>query len=185
MTDTATQEPTTGPAPNPVRDAIASRLRSIKDTPALPRSFQLYSHKISETRFGYFFDQLPAGTTQHDVTNGDYWRHQRDFLKRNDILQVIVDGDDGEPQRWEIELNVEAISPEVAVSLRQRFSRKPISRDVVQLGNGDYIQWSSDPMGRAKGFCVFKENGTVTHITGHQTVAAAQTLWAREQPVQR
>ena len=153
-------------------------------TSAMPklRRMEMSQFKEEHGRRRFFLPNPSAGTTQHSLMHPDFWAAVRSQLQRNDIITVIVNGDDGELQRWEAELSVESVTPDVVVSLRQRISRKPLSADIERLDDGGYIQWYAADDGVHKAFTVFKSDGKPTPITGHQTIGAARHQWAREQP---
>ena len=146
------------------------------------RRMEMSQFKEEHGRRRFFLPNPPAETTQHSLMHPDFWAAVRDQLQRNDIITVIVNGDDGELQRWEAELSVESVAPDVVVSLRQRISRKPLSTDIERLDDGGYIQWVGSDDGTHKAFTVFNRDGKPTTITGHQTVGAARQQWARQQP---
>ena len=155
-------------------------MTSERKPPVLPPAPNLYQLR-AENRAAYFIKKTPAGTRQHDLFHPDFWRAHRAHLERHDILHVLVEGEDGEPEKWEIVLNVESTTPDVTVSLRQRIDRNPLSTDIVRLGNGDYVQWVAGA-GSQSAYTVFKADGKPTAITGHKTVEAARIKWAQRQP---
>jgi hypothetical protein len=150
--------------------------------PFLRRGPGLHDHEIGGHRREYWFDNAPPGTTQHDVMHPEFWRHYKDGLMRNDVLHILVEGEGGEPERWEILLTVEAVAPDFVVSQRARFSRKPLSVDIVRLPDGSYIQRYAGADGRHKAFTVFTADHKATPITGHLTSREAQREWERRRP---
>ncbi len=145
------------------------------------QKMSVYQVQEADKRRRFFIEHPPAGTTQHDLVNPAFWKAIREELQRHDIVTVLCDGDDGDTQRWEMIMNVESVTPDVTVSLRQRIDRKPLSTDITRLDSGEYIQWYAGEDGRHKAYTVFRADGQPTPITGHITIGAARNQWSREQ----
>lgn len=133
----------------------------------------------------FFFDNPPAGTTEHAILHPDFWKANASWLRRHDVLYVMCEDAAGTRCKNEVSVTVEKTVPQVEVSFRGRHKRQTMIEEVMQLPGGGCIRWATvgEDNVRETGFAAFDENGQkLGGIQGHADIHEAYQQWDREKP---
>lgn len=165
--------------------AMQAMAKARLDGPPRLKLMGLHVCEEEQHRRRWFFDNPPAGTTEHAVLHPDFWKAIGSQLKRHDILTVMCEDAAGNPGRSEVEVTVEKITPQVEVSFRSRHKRQSMIEEIMQLPGGGCIRWATVGVDnvRESGFAVFGENGKpAMGIQGHADAQSAYRRWDIEKP---
>lgn len=133
----------------------------------------------------FFFDNPPAGTTEHAVLHPNFWKAIGSWLRRHDVLYVMCEDAAGNRCKNEVSVTVEKTVPQVEVSFRGRHKRQTMTDEVKQLPDGGCIRWATAGVDnvRETGFASFDEKGhKLGSIQGHADIQAAYRQWDIEKP---
>ena len=159
--------------------ALQAMAKARLDGPLRLKNLQENICKEEYHRRRFFFDNPPAGTTEHAVLHPDFWKAIGSWLKRHDVLYVMCEDSAGNPGKNEVSVTVEKTSP-VEVSFRSRHKRQSMIGEVRQLPGGGCIRWATIGVDnvRQTGFAVFGENGKpAMGIQGYPDIGDAYRRW--------